>query len=102
MAAATKVKNVPDTAEETCPCCESWRSHWENATHQKADECSRVGCKNSYVKEDLVGAHVCEPGKNKQQYIVHLCKKCNGIDQESPFYTNAILVPVEKQRTCTK
>ena len=70
---------------------ESWKQHWLNSQKVWPSECCCCNKSEETVGE-LVGAHVCTE-RNRKQYIVPLCKRCNKLTGKFPVRRD-MLVPV--------
>ena len=87
------LKNVGGSSKhETTPSGQTWKEHWERA--KRVSFPSKCVCCNNGRAE--VGGHVYVDGRGQKQYIVPMCRTCNGKPAGSFFFgvEDKWLVPV--------
>jgi len=95
-----KIKNISGTAGKSCS-CGSWMDHWRN--HHPGLGVVLVCSHQDCFAIDVVGAHVVKmEGRDKDHYIVPLCKRHNNIKEVFRVTSNATLISANKSNTCAK
>lgn len=91
-------KNQKGTSDRRCV-CGSWKQHWEKFSYQTwPSKCSVAGCHNSAE----VGAHVYRPGVSNQEYIIPMCKSCNGTQDFFTTKPDIVAISANVSETCEK
>ena len=91
-------KNVNGTSDRRCN-CGSWLQHWINFSGQTwPKKCSVVNCSNPAE----VGAHVYNSLASMYEYIVPMCKSCNGKNEPFAIDEGVVKVSANVSETCKK
>lgn len=93
-------KNKNNTSERSDCNCGTWKHHWEKLSGDKwPSECSVEKCRN----EPEVGAHVICEDDISGEYIVPLCKACNGKrDEVFRLKSGTVLVTANLSKSCDR
>lgn len=90
------VFNVKGTSGEKCS-CESWLSHWEKFSKQRANKCCVMNCNNP----PEVGAHIrIHNHPATDVYIVPMCHVHNQSVMGFGISPNINLVSANRRLTC--
>ena len=91
-------KNKKGTSGRSC-CCGSWKQHWINISALPwPSKCSVVGCHNPAE----VGAHIYNSLGSRNEYIVPMCKPCNGKNEAFAIDDDVVKVSANVSETCKK
>ena len=91
-------KNKKGTSGRNCY-CDSWKQHWINVSGLPwPSKCSVLYCTN----DAEVGAHIYNYLGSMDEYIVPMCKSCNGKNEAFAIDDDVVKVSANVSETCKK